>query len=225
MILTYYSQLPPDRTSEEISYISTSKLFPVLLDDKPNTPTSKFKQNLREIQNNLGKNVTNAEKIILSLCIPIGKQIKPLKQTEQEIRKLIEAYKTENDNTLITNEAITQNVLSGLDSIEQLLQLERQYPPYEDPTNALERIEQLVREFSDAYKSKLEKQKREKEEKEKREKEERERVEKIEQLKKDANKYMNKNKEPGSKISTTQKTLNNLSATNNMFQIIMQILY
>lgn len=48
--------------------------------------------------------------------------------------------------------------------------------------------------------------------------------EKIRQLMETVNAYFNKNKEPGSKLTTTQKTINNLNATNNMLQIIKQIL-
>ena len=56
-------------------------------------------------------------------------------------------------------------------------------------------------------------------------KEEKERAEKIEQLKEEVNAYFNKNKETDSNLTTTQKIINNLSATNKMLQIINLILY
>ena len=62
-------------------------------------------------------------------------------------------------------------------------------------------------------------------ERERKEQEERERAEKIEELIKGINENLNQNKEQGSQISTTQKIINNLNATNKMLQIINLILY
>ena len=53
----------------------------------------------------------------------------------------------------------------------------------------------------------------------------RERAEKKEKLIKKVKEHLEQNQDSNSKISTTQKIINNLSATNNMIQIIMQILY
>ena len=47
----------------------------------------------------------------------------------------------------------------------------------------------------------------------------------IRQLKNEANDHFNKNKLKGSNLTTTHKIINNLNATNNMLQIIRQILY
>ena len=200
-------------------------------DDEKNKQLSKILEDLCKIRSKEGK--TTPEEEILSLLF-----IHPRGEYEDApvlglLKDKIEAYKRAVN---ITVDQSYSTIINKFDKVtKQLLrENDERFPGTRETFLGL--LAKLVNAFREEYNNKLDQQKREKEEAEKakREQEEREkrekreqeaRAHKIEQLIIKANKDLEQNKRSNSKLSTTQKITNNLSATNKMLQIIKLILY